>query len=155
MQHPVPPLLGAVSAQAELAVSGTWEQWPALIASVLVQPPQRRGSGKQRDLVVQLTMLDTGPLHSQFTAELHRDGAEVVVLGRPAELVAAPLTSWLDTALVHGSLQAGDHLAADEVVLLHTRTLGDSRARVDLEGPLRALDALARFLSAGDGSRSP
>ncbi len=148
VRHPVPPLLGAVSAQDELAVAGTWEHWPALVASVLVQPAQRPGIPKQRDLVVQLTTLDTGPLPGQFTAAVHGDGAEVVELSRPGALMAEDLRSWLDDALVSGTLQPGDHMAADEVDLLHTRTLGDGRARIDIEGPLHALASLARLLQA-------
>jgi len=129
-------------------VAGTWEQWPALVASVLVQPTQRPGSPKQRDLVVQLTTLDTGPLPGQFTAAVHGDGAEVVGLNRPGALTAEALRSWLDDALVAGTLQPGDHMAADEVDLLHTRSLGDGRARIDLESPLHALASLARLLKA-------
>ncbi len=149
VRHPVPPLLGAVSAQDELAVAGTWEQWPALVASVLVQPAQRRpGSPRQRDLVVQLTTLDTGPLPGQFTAAVHGDRAEVVELSRTGALMAEALRSWLDDAPLPGTLQPGDHMAADEVDLLHARTLGDGRARIDIEGPLHALASLARLLQA-------
>jgi hypothetical protein len=136
-----------MSAQAELAVAGGWDQWPALMASVLVQPASRTGAAKQRDLVVQLTMLDTGPLPGQFTAAVHRDGAEVVGLSRQGEAMVEAVRSWLDEALRRGALRPGDHLAADEVDLLHTRTHGDRRARVDLEGPLDALGSLAHSLA--------
>lgn len=55
-RFPVPPLLGATAAQAELALTGTWAGRPALVTSVLVRPY----GADPRDVVVQLTALDLG-----------------------------------------------------------------------------------------------
>ncbi len=77
-RHPVPPLLGAYSAQAELALTGQWSSWPSVVASVLVQSGDRRAS-KTSDMVVQLSTLDTGPLGLQFSATYGLTGPEVAM----------------------------------------------------------------------------
>jgi len=137
--YPVAPLLGAQSAQAELALGGEWEKLPALLALVLVRHTERP-SRAHRDTVVQLTTLDTGPFAVQFSAVVGRRGPQVALLsGREAD--AGLLDPILRRAAASENLRVGDHLAADGVELLHTRTL--TRADVDLEGPLRFLTSLA------------
>lgn len=143
-RYPVAPLLAADSAQAELAVSGPWEEWSAIVASVLVRPDARSGPRAPLDTVVQLTILDTGPFSPQFTATLESATVDVALLsGRDEQLLR--LERVLQDAAGGSDLWPGDHLAADEVELLHTRTLttGDP----DLAGPLRLLSTVARALA--------
>jgi hypothetical protein len=71
----------------------------------------------------------------------------VVELSRPVESIHGAMHSWLDQALLASELRPEDHVAADEVDLLHTRTLRDGRGRIEVERPLRALASLARTLS--------
>ncbi len=60
-RYPVQPLLGAASAQAELALTGDWGGFPAIVASVRVKSRGVPRERRQPDLVVQLTTLETGP----------------------------------------------------------------------------------------------
>ena len=141
LRYPVAPLIGALSAQAELALSGEWEGRPAVLASALVAPP--RSSGRTaRDVVVQLTILDTGPPTPQYTSTARRDGADVVALTRGPE-PAAEIESLLRMAADRGDLLPGDQVAAGEVELMHTRVLQGRRPSIDLHGPLRVLASLA------------
>ena len=143
-RYPVAPLLAARSAQAELALVGPWDGWSALVASVLVRPDARPGARAPSDLVVQLTILDTGPLSPQFTATVGGSGPEVALLtGRDEHLLS--LQQVLEGAVRGEDLWPGDHLAADEVEVLHARTL--TPAEPDLVGPLRLLSAVGKALS--------
>jgi hypothetical protein len=50
-RYPVAPLLGARSAQAELALTGQWDGWSAVVASVLVRPPARSDGRQHGDTI--------------------------------------------------------------------------------------------------------
>lgn len=142
-RYPVAPLLGARSAQAELALIGQWDGWSAVIASVLVRPTHGSGTRTSADVTVQLTTLDTGPILPQFTAGLTPGGPDIALLSGDA-VAPEPLDRILRTAQALGHLWLGDQVAADEVELLHTRMV--NAAKVDFLGPLRLLSALAREL---------
>jgi hypothetical protein len=140
-RYPVAPLLGARSAQAELALTGQWDGWSAVVASVLVRPPARSDGRPHVDTIVQLTTLDTGPFSPQFSAAVGQRGTDVALLSSGSSSQSAPLERVLEQARAGGDLWPGDHLAADEVELLHTRAL--TTAPSDLAGPLRLLSSLA------------
>jgi hypothetical protein len=83
--YPVAPLLGARSAQAELALVGDWCGRSALVASVLVRKATLERERRPGDHVVQLTTLDSGPLGLQFTAERLGSGLQTAPLGTDAQ----------------------------------------------------------------------
>jgi hypothetical protein len=141
-RYPVAPLLGAHSAQAELALTGEWDGWSAVVASVLVRPQALPGAREPMDVVVQLTTLDTGPFSPQFSAIVGRRGNDIALLSR-SPLDSSGLASVLEAARADGGLWPGDHLAADEVELLHTR----SKTSTDIAAPLRLLSSLATSLA--------
>lgn len=144
-RYPVSPLIGAISAQSELAVTGPWRRWSGLAASVLVRSG---GSGRRRgctDGVVQLTTLDTGPLALQFTATWTAGLPDVVPLGKAEPQALLRVQQQLTVAARSGSLRPGDHVASIELELVHTRML-TQRGRVDLPGPLALLADLATHL---------
>jgi hypothetical protein len=140
-RYPVAPLLAARSAQAELALVGPWDGWSALVASVLVRPDARPGARAPSDLVVQLTILDTGPLSPQFTATVGGSGPEVALLtGRDEHLHR------LQQALT-GAVGGPDLWPGDPWPRTRSSCCTGGRSRrqsPDLAGPLRLLSALAR-----------
>ena len=142
--YPVEPLLGAVSAQAELALTGDWDGWAAVVASVLVRSGGPTPDRRHHDLVVQLTTLDIGPLPWQFTATQHDFDRELVVLTPSERHSAEDVTRVLRSVDGSGLLKVGDHLAANGVQLLHTRVLHDHGKHIDVAGPLDMLAVIAR-----------
>ncbi len=142
--YPVKPLLGAVSAQAELALTGDWDGWSAVVASVLVRSGESIQDRRHHDVVVQLTALDTGPLSVQFTAAYLIGGLELAMLNRADDDGAADVERLLEISAGRGALVPGDRVAANEVQLLHTRRLDDRDRHVDIAGPLILLADLAR-----------
>jgi len=139
---PVAPLMGATSAQTELALSGHWRQRRAVVASVLVQSREAPGH-PHPDTVVQLTAL-RGGAGLQFTATWHENGPELSLLSKPepGRESLRRLEEALRAAGAFGVLCAGDHLADNGRELLHSRTLGTLR-RPDIHAPLDALARLA------------
>jgi hypothetical protein len=89
---------------------------------------------------VQLTTLDAGGLPTQFSAVVQRRSFDVALLSARGT-DAGQVNRSLQVAAGSVGLQAGDHLAATGVRLLHTRTLHGTE--LDLEGPLRFLSSLA------------
>ena len=147
-RYPVEPLLGASSAQAELALEGNWGRWQAVVASVLVRSGVPTGDRRHHDLVVQLTLLDTGPLRLQFTAANLPGGVEVGALAQDSERDRKGLQQAFDAAARTGTLRLDDRLAANDIQLLHTRRLLDDEKHVDIEGPLKALTRIAEALAS-------
>lgn len=143
LDYPVAPLLGALSAQAELAITGPQGRFTAVVASVLVVPP---GAGSHHhDQVAQLTTLDANSKAVQFTATWHRSGPEVVLLSR-GEFGTAHIEAVLRRAAGRGDLCPGDHVAAEALHLVHVRTLARGESRIDFDGPLRLLCELHAVL---------
>lgn len=139
VRYPVAPLLGARSAQAELALTGTWAGCPAVVGSVLVQP-HRTTTRRPHDLVVQFTLLDTGPTGTEFQASCTGGSApQETVVGRG--LTAALLQS-LQESSARAWLRPGDEVASAQVSLAHARVLRGA-AVPDLEPPLQVLAELA------------
>jgi hypothetical protein len=146
-RYPVAPVFGARSAQAELALAGRWEGWDGLIASVLVLPrvEARAPRHASADLVVQFTVLDTGPDARQFIASWTLAGPSIV----PTNGAAAESLPSLQTVLWRAgsdALRPGDRMAATEMELVHARTILPRQRVVDLEGPLHALGLMASEL---------
>jgi hypothetical protein len=155
--YPVAPLLGARSAQAELALVGEWSGRSALVASVLVRKDtlqRERGPGEH---VVHLTTLDSGPLGMQFTAERLDSGLQTAALGvvDPRRLVK--VMALLETAAHNGALRVGDRIAASDLQLLMARPLtpGIGGPPLDVEGPLTLLHRLADHLMQAVGTAPP
>lgn len=146
-RFPVAPLLGAASAQAELAFTGQWAQWSGLVASVLVQLGDRRGPRPQADLVVQLTVLDTGPLPWQFAAGSGSGVAELAELTGASPDDLQSVRAFLEAAGDRGDFRSDDRLAAGELSLVHARPLAGAARGVDVEQPLRLLSDLAAALT--------
>jgi hypothetical protein len=138
-RYPVAPLLGARSAQADLALTGKWDHWPAIVASVLVRPAAT-GAVRRRvsDTVVQLTLLNTGPLGTRFVASRRSDRTDVALLRADVSNEGQRVTATLDGYAAAGSLQPGDHLGTHELGLVHARTLRPGKA-IALEAPLQLL----------------
>lgn len=145
-RYPVAPMLGAYSAQAELALRGFWGEWSALVISALVQPGDAHPGRHRRDSVVQLTMLETGPVPLQFTATWSRTGPQLVTMLKSADATACNIEERLCEAAARGDLLPGDHVAADEVELLHARLLRPEQHNVDVQGPLNILGQFANGL---------
>ena len=84
LHYPVPDMLGALSARAELAVGGEWSGWPAQVALIAARPPSPRvrlGLPAPRATFL-LAIIDGGPMSCQFVAEAVRGGIDVVMLSR-------------------------------------------------------------------------
>lgn len=141
--YPVEPLLGAASAQAELALTGEWKGWRAVVASVLVRTGMPTNDRRHHDTVVQLTTLDIGAMAVQFTARHHGAGFEVALLTRIVGDEAAAVITLLSSTSGRYALRPGDRVAANEVQIVHTRQLHDRDQRVDIEGPLDFLAGVA------------
>lgn len=146
-RYPVAPLIGASSAQIELALAGQWAHRPAVVASVLVQAGSAWFGRRHPDAVVQLTVLDAAEIDLQFTAVFDRRGPQVAMLAKAAPHDAGRLEAVLSTVGAHGDLCPGDHVAADGREFVHSRSLRAGRDAVDIEGPLRALGDLAAALA--------
>ncbi|MFC3689468.1 hypothetical protein [Aquipuribacter hungaricus] len=153
-RYPVPDLVGAPSAQAELAVQGAWRGQPATVALVAARPPARDAHGRrQGDRTVLLVALDSGPRQVQLVAEVTGGQPEVAVLGdgpAPAAVVAllGPVGP-VGRPRPAGRLRPGDHVVLGEVDLVLARTLARHEARVD---PAVLLDLLVDLLDAIDTS---
>jgi hypothetical protein len=149
-RYPVTPLLGAHSAQAELALTGRWHDCDALVASVLVLPgdaPTAARASTPSDVIVQLTMLDTGPDTRQFTATWTPSGPLVAPITPEAEAARPHLEDFLRHSAACGSLLVGDQLAATEVEILHARILDPLQHEVEVLAPLTVLAGLADSLA--------
>ncbi len=145
-RYPVEPLLGAVSAQAELALTGAWGGCTAIVASVLVRSGAVPCERRQHDLVVQLTTLETGPVGVQFAAVFDGRGFDVIFLARASADDERTVRRLLEVVPGRERLERGDQVAVDEVELVHARRLPDRRQQVDVAGPLIALSGLATGL---------
>lgn len=147
-RYPIEPLIGAMSARAELALTGIWGDWSALVASVRVKAERRTEKApKPRDAIVQLTMLETGPDPRQFVARWTASGPHLVTLTASAERDRTKIVNFMMHAAAEGVLQVGDALAVDEVEMLHARILSERSHDVDLRGPLGVLARLTELLS--------
>jgi hypothetical protein len=155
--YPVAPLLGARSAQAELALVGDWCGRSALVASVLVRKATLDRERRPGDHVVQLTTLDSGPLGLQFTAERLGSGLQTAPLGTDAPGRLAEVMDLLETAARNGALRVGDRIAASDLQLLMARPLmpGIGGPPLDVEGPLTLLHRLAEHLMQAVGTAPP
>lgn len=146
--YPVAPLLGADSAQAEIALQGQWHRWPAVVASVMVRSSSARLA--DRLAVVQLTVLDTGPLHVQFTARGGDGGVEVALLSREPRDQERCTADVLDAYVGPTGVRPGDHVGTHELGLVHARVVRPGR-RIAVEEPLPVLGALAAALAGTGG----
>ena len=155
--YPVPPLLGARSAQAELALTGQWRGRSAVVASVLVRPEMRSGERRPSDDVVQLTTLDSGPLELQFTADRLNKGLRTATVGVEDARCLANVVDLLEIAARNDLLRVGDRIAASDAQLLMARplTAGLGAVSLDVEGPLVLLSRLAELLSEAIGTEPP
>ncbi len=142
-RYPVQPLLGAASAQAELALTGDWDGSTAIVALVLVRSGAVPRERRQHDLVVQLTTLETGPVGMQFAAVFDGRGFDVVFLARASADDERRIRQVLEAVPGRERLERWDHVAVDEVELVHARRLPDRRQQVDVAGPLIVLSGLA------------
>ena len=145
-RHPVAPLLGAFSAQAELAFSGSWGRWPAQIASVVVRHQGGRESRRRQETAVQLTILETGPLGLQFTAASRATGLDVESLMRVDQAQGRVVGGLLALASERPDLRPGDHLAADELGLVHTRPFSAGRPTWSILEPLPLLSSVVEAM---------
>jgi hypothetical protein len=135
------PLLGAGSAQADLAVVGEWHGVGASVASVLVQ---REGAyvptpGRKRDEVVLLATLDVGPDHKQWLARRTHDRVEFQAVTDDAVALEADVTGLLSRRDVRAIFGDGDSVAMGQIDLaaVHHWHRGD-----DAEAIAACLDLL-------------
>jgi hypothetical protein len=134
------PLLGAGSAQADLAVVGEWHGVAASVASVLVQ---REGAyvptpGRKRDEIVLLATLDVGHDQKQWLARRTHDRVEFQAVTDDAAGLEAEVTGLLNRQDVRPIFADGDSVAMGEVDLAavhHWHRADDAEAiaaRLDL-----------------------
>ncbi|MBA2729370.1 MAG: hypothetical protein H0U48_01275 [Euzebyaceae bacterium] len=143
LHYPVPDMLGALSARAELAVGGEWSGWPAQVALIAARPPSPRvrlGLPAPRATFL-LAVIDGGPMSCQFAAEAVRGGIDVVMLSRGSLPEAARRR--LHAAVGSGALRPGDHVAVGEVQMLTARRLRHAGGSLD---PARQLDLLVDLI---------
>jgi hypothetical protein len=142
LHYPVPGLLGAGSARAELAVGGEWSGWPAQVALVAAQASSRPAPGRRAPrATVLLVTIDSGPVGSQFVVEPVGRDLEVVMLSRGGLSPGASLR--LRESVESEVLRRGDHVAVGEVQALVARRLPHATCSLD---PAPHLDLLVRLL---------
>jgi hypothetical protein len=142
LHYPVPGLLAAGSARAELAVGGEWSGWPAQVALVAAQSSARLAAGRRAPRATFLLVtVDSGPVGSQFVVEPVGAGVEVVMLSRGK--LPSGARRRLHESVERKVLRPGDHVAVSEVQALVARRLPHATCSLD---PAPHLDLLVRLL---------
>lgn len=147
----IPSLAGARSAQAELAVTGEWQDRTALVTSVLVQPASvssARGEGRSRDVVVLLVALHLGLNDRQLIASRTGGTIDVRGISGSVDALLQPLRVLLGAADRSGAFRAGDtlKLGDEDIVVAHPTRAPE--AALDVVPRLDLLVEVARLLAS-------
>ena len=144
-RYPLPPLIGARSAQASLAVQGSWGGQPAWLAHVLVrrQPRPATSSTWERETEVVVATLRLWPQSAWLRVLQDPD---LYVAGDPPA-VRELVTGALVQARGQGMLRADELMALTEDELVHV----GSPSRADVADLTRRLQLLGRLAEILDG----
>lgn len=147
----IPSLVGARSAQAELTVTGEWQDRTALVASVLVQPaasasPPRR-SGRPRDLVVLLVAMDVERNDRQLVASHAAGKIDVVGISGSVTAILQPVRVLLGEAAQSGVFCEGDTLKVSEADMALAHPALVRERALDVESRLDLLLDVTRLLA--------
>lgn len=145
----IPHFVGAHSAQAELTVTGKWENRTAQVASVLVQPAwasPARWRRRPKDVAVLLVALHVGHNDRQFIASCKSSATDISVMSSRAEAIQQPLQALLDSASRSGAVREGDTLTAGEVDIVLAHRIQVREEALDVVSRLDLLVEIARLL---------
>jgi hypothetical protein len=142
---PVPPLAGAWSAQADLAIGGCVSGWALTVALV-----SARMHGEQRSNQLALvTVLDFGADRRQFVATRTLRGVDVVSLARDVRGQTAEYDVVLDVLGESPAFVRGDSVALAEVQLVHVRPLRPRQKSLPVSDATELLARLATAMAPG------
>lgn len=142
-----PPLLGGLSAQAELAFGGEYRGWEVLVAYVDTRPLAREPGQTPPDSVALLCVVDVEANDREFVVSSGEGGVEVAALTPAAETSLAQLKESL-AGTASAVLETGDTVAAEHDVLLLVHCVGANASHVRVMDFLTVLTDLARVMEA-------